>query len=68
MLTFALLAGVALVVGFFVGAVGVGTVLMVPTFALAAGLPIHSAAGTALFTGSGELLGLARAVWIEPRG
>lgn len=25
-------------------------------------------AGTALFTGSGELLGLARAVWIEPRG
>ncbi len=25
------------------------------------------AAGTALFTGSGELLGLARALWIEPR-
>jgi hypothetical protein len=25
-------------------------------------------AGTAVFTGSGELLGLARAVWIEPRG
>ena len=46
-----ILACIALVVGFFVGAVGVGTVLMVPTFALAAGLPIHSAAGTALFTG-----------------
>jgi len=25
-------------------------------------------AGTALFTGSGELLGLGRAVWVEPRG
>jgi hypothetical protein len=25
-------------------------------------------AGTALYTDSGELLGLARALWIEPRG
>ena len=51
MLIFVVVALVALVVGFFVGAVGVGTVLMVPTFALVAGLPIHSAAGTALFAG-----------------
>lgn len=51
MLTLGLLAMVATIVGFFIGAVGVGTVLLVPTFALVADLPIHSAAGTALFAG-----------------
>ena len=46
----ALLAAVALAVGFFIGAVGVGGVLLIPFLVLLGGLDIHSAAATALFT------------------
>jgi uncharacterized membrane protein YfcA len=46
----ALLAGVAVAVGFFIGAVGVGGVLLIPFLVLLCGLDIHSAAATALFT------------------
>lgn len=45
-----LLAGVATVVGLFIGTVGVGGVLMVSYLALYGGLTIHQAAATALFT------------------
>lgn len=46
----ALLAAVAVAVGFFIGAVGVGGVLLIPFLVLLCGLDIHSAAATALFT------------------
>ena len=46
----ALLAAVSVAVGFFVGAVGVGGVLLIPFLVLLGGLDIHSAAATALFT------------------
>ena len=46
----ALLAVVATAVGFFIGAVGVGGVLLIPFLVLLGGLDIHSAAATALFT------------------
>ncbi|MDQ3026140.1 MAG: sulfite exporter TauE/SafE family protein [Pseudomonadota bacterium] len=46
----ALLAAVATAVGFFIGAVGVGGVLLIPFLVLLGGLDIHSAAATALFT------------------
>jgi len=46
----ALLAAVAVVVGFFIGSVGVGGVLLIPALALLGGLDIHRAAATALFT------------------
>jgi hypothetical protein len=49
-MTAALLAAVALVVGFFIGTVGVGGVLLIPALALLAGLDIHQAAATGLFT------------------
>ena len=45
-----LLAGVAIVVGFFIGSVGVGGVLLIPFLAMLGGLEIHTAAATALFT------------------
>ncbi len=45
-----LLAAVAVAVGFFIGAVGVGGVLLIPFLVLLGGLDIHSAAATALFT------------------
>lgn len=45
-----LLAVVATAVGFFIGAVGVGGVLLIPFLVLLGGLDIHSAAATALFT------------------
>jgi uncharacterized protein len=46
----ALLAAVAVVVGFFIGSVGVGGVLLIPALALLGSLDIHRAAATALFT------------------
>lgn len=50
MATTALLAAVAVVVGFFIGSVGVGGVLLIPALALLGGLDIHRASATALFT------------------
>lgn len=49
-MTAALLALVALVVGFFIGVVGVGGVLLIPALTLLGGLDIHRATATALFT------------------
>ena len=49
-MTAALLAAVAVAVGFFIGAVGVGGVLLIPALALLGGLEIHRASATALFT------------------
>src|SRR6185503_8610460 len=48
--TAALLAAVAALVGFFIGAVGVGGVLLIPALAVLGGLDIHRASATALFT------------------
>jgi len=45
-----LLAAVAGVVGFFIGAVGVGGVLLIPFIVILGGQGIHAAAATALFT------------------
>jgi len=45
-----LLAAVAGVVGFFIGAVGVGGVLLIPFLVILGGQGIHAAAATALFT------------------
>jgi len=45
-----LLAGVAVVVGFFIGAVGVGGILMVAALSLLGGMGIHQATATALFS------------------
>lgn len=45
-----LLAVIATAVGFFIGAVGVGGVLLIPFLVLLGKLDIHSAAATALFT------------------
>ena len=50
MATAALLALIAVVVGFFIGAVGVGGVLLIPALVLLGGLDIHQASATALFT------------------
>lgn len=49
-MTAALLAAVAVAVGFFIGSVGVGGVLLIPALALLGGLEIHRASATALFT------------------
>lgn len=49
-MTAALLAAVAVVVGFFIGSVGVGGVLLIPALALLGPLEIHRASATALFT------------------
>jgi uncharacterized membrane protein YfcA len=49
-MTAALLAAVAVAVGFFIGAVGVGGVLLIPALAVLGGLEIHRASATALFT------------------
>jgi uncharacterized membrane protein YfcA len=46
----ALLAAIAAAVGFFIGAVGIGGVLLIPFLVILGGLGIHSAAATALFT------------------
>ena len=44
------LAATAVAVGFFIGAVGVGGVLLIPALAWLGGLPIHEATATALFS------------------
>jgi uncharacterized membrane protein YfcA len=44
------LAAVAVAVGFFIGAVGVGGVLLIPALAVLGGMEIHRASATALFT------------------
>ena len=46
----ALLAAIALAVGFFIGAVGVGGILLIPALVLLGGLDIHQATATALFS------------------
>jgi hypothetical protein len=48
--TIALLAVVAVIVGFFIGSVGVGGVLLIPALALLGGMDIHLASATALFS------------------
>ena len=48
-MTAALLAAVAVIVGFFTGAVGPGGVLLIPAFVILGGLDIHQATATALF-------------------
>lgn len=45
-----LLAAVAVLVGLFIGAVGVGGILLIPALTALGGLPIHEATATALFT------------------
>ena len=49
-MTTALLAAVAVAVGFFIGAVGVGGILLIPALVLLGGLGIHQATATALFS------------------
>ena len=44
------LAAIALAVGFFIGAVGVGGILLIPALVWLGGLPIHQATATALFS------------------
>lgn len=44
------LATIALAVGFFIGAVGVGGILLIPALVWLAGIPIHQATATALFS------------------
>ena len=44
------LAAIALAVGFFIGAVGVGGVLLIPTMVWLGGVPVHQATATALFS------------------
>src|SRR3989442_7806381 len=46
----ALLAAIAGVVGFFIGSVGIGGVLLIPFLVILGGLGIHASAPTALFT------------------
>ena len=49
-MTTLLLAAVATAVGFFIGAVGVGGILLIPALVLPGGLDIHRATATALFS------------------
>ncbi len=49
-MTIALLAAIAVAVGFFIGAVGVGGILLIPALVLLGGLGIHQATATALFS------------------
>jgi uncharacterized protein len=49
-MTTALLAAVAVAVGFFIGAVGVGGILLIPALVLLGRLDIHQATATALFS------------------
>ena len=44
------LVAIACAVGFSIGTVGVGGILLIPPLTLLAGIPIHEAAATALFT------------------
>jgi uncharacterized protein len=61
-----LLALIAVAVGFFIGAVGVGGILLIPFLTLLGGLPIHQATATALF--SFLFAGLLGAVLFQRRG
>jgi uncharacterized membrane protein YfcA len=45
-----LLAAIAVVVGLFIGAVGIGGILLIPALTAFGGMSIHEAAATALFT------------------
>jgi uncharacterized protein len=49
-LTYALIAAAALVVGLFIGTVGVGGILLIPALTYLGGFTVHTAASTALFT------------------
>ena len=49
-MTYVLLGFAAVAVGAFIGAVGVGGILLIPALAYFGGLPVHTAAATALFT------------------
>ena len=44
------LAAIALAVGFFIGTVGVGGVLLIPALIWLAGVPVHQATATALLS------------------
>jgi len=44
------LAAIALAVGFFIGGVGVGGILLIPALVWLGGVPIHQATATALFS------------------
>ena len=57
---------VALVVGIFIGAVGVGGVLLIPAIHALAPLPMAAAMGTALFTFI--FTGVASTWWFQRRG
>jgi uncharacterized membrane protein YfcA len=48
--TYILIAAAALVVGLFIGTVGVGGILLIPALTYLGGLTVHTAAATALFT------------------
>jgi uncharacterized membrane protein YfcA len=60
------LAAVAIAVGFFIGTVGVGGVLLIPALVWLGGLPIHQATATALF--SFLFTGIAGTWLFERRG
>ncbi|TSA17807.1 MAG: sulfite exporter TauE/SafE family protein [Betaproteobacteria bacterium] len=60
------LAAIALAVGFFIGAVGVGGVLLIPAMVWLTGVPIHLATATALF--SFLFTGLAGSWLFQRRG
>ena len=47
---FSVLAAGSFVVGVLIGAVGIGGILLIPALTIVAGLPIHAASATALFT------------------
>jgi uncharacterized protein len=61
-----LLALIAVAVGFFIGAVGVGGILLIPFLTLLGGLSIHQATATALF--SFLFAGLLGAFLFQRRG
>ncbi len=66
MITYALIAAAALVVGLFIGTVGVGGILLVPALTYLGGLTVHTAAATALFTF--VFTGILGAILFQRRG
>ena len=64
--TWLALAAIAVAVGFFIGAVGVGGVLLIPTLVWLIGVPVHQATATALF--SFLFMGLAGTWLFQRRG
>lgn len=66
MTDFASIAAAALAVGVFIGAVGVGGILLVPALAYLGGLTVHAAAATALF--SFGFTGILGTVLFQRRG